>query len=51
MFGRECNKDLTLHLLNSVMEGSIDPIQDIEYLQSEKEVGLIIPASARIDIN
>ncbi len=37
MFGRECNKDLTLNLLNSVMDGFIDPVEDIEYLQSEKE--------------
>ena len=51
MFGRECNKDLTLNLLNSVMEGIIEPIEDIEYLQSEKEVGIIVPGSARVDIN
>ncbi len=51
MFGRECNKDLTLHLLNSVLEGIIEPIEDIEYLQSEKEAGIIVPGSARVDLN
>ena len=50
MFGRECNKDLTLHLLNSVMEGLTDPVEDIEYLQSEKEVGMIVPGSSRVDL-
>ncbi len=51
MFGRECNKDLTLDLLNSVMEGLTDPVEDIEYLQSEKEVGMIVPGSSRIDLS
>ena len=51
MFGRECNKDLTLNLLNSVIEGIIEPIEDIEYLQSEKEICIIVPGSARVDIN
>ena len=51
IFGRECNKDLLISLINASLYGKINPVTDVEYIQSEKEIGLITPGTSRVDVS